>query len=447
MPSARPLRFALVVAIVSIATAALGWALTRRAPPPLAQLAHVYPETVAAHDHDAALRGIDARIAGAAPLLAAHPGDWLEQENQAQRLMSRARLTGDFGDYAAADAAIKTGFAHAAQNTGPHLTAANFAMMVHRLGAAQTLLDALSRYVIPPDAGTRAEAEAMRGDIAFYRGDYAAARGAYDRAKEISGGPDGQGVRVALLLSKTGDPDGALTALDRALRAGRFIAAQNAAQLHYQRGMIELGRGHWAEAEAEFGAADRLFGGQWHYIQARAQSRALAGDTIGAIALYELAIRSANNPETMDALAALYRAQGNRPQAEEWARRAGAIWARWLAMLPEAAVGHALDHELSFGSPPRALALAQMNWAARPYGGSAVALAWALIANARAAEAAATIERVNASGWVSAEQHMAGARAFELLGNTGKASSERAAALALNPRAYDRAAGVIWIGH
>ena len=389
---------------------------------------------------------LDLRIKAEVPFIENAPTDWLERELQAIRFMQRARLSGDFADLVTAGDLLKQGFAHADPNTGPHMTAAGYAMAVHRMIDARAMLDALDRYAIPPDASQRADAMAMRGEIAIYSGDYAKARAALDQAFATSGGTP-QPVRMGLLLAKTGDPDGALAAIDAGLRAGPFMTAQVAADLHYQIGLIELGRGRWPEAEAAFTDADRLFAGHWRFLEALAQMHALRGDTNGASALFTKAIAATSNPEPMDMFAALFRAQGDRANAELWAGRAATGWGQWLQALPEAAYAHATDHELAFGSPVKALALAQANYQSRPYGGAAVALGWALLANGRAADAATLIEKVNASGWQTYEQHLVGARAYELLRQSDKAEIERAAALALNPRAFDPAGPLIWIGH
>lgn len=434
------LRAPAIVLTVAALVAAIG-VVTSRPPTPPRPLAYIYPATIAAYDATEAVTRLDQRIAGEAPLI--QPGDWLSRGAQAQRFTDRARLTGDLADYAAAGRLLDVARSEAAgAGSGPDLIDAAWHMAVHRLPGARDALDRIDRYAERTDAEAR-ELRVLRGDIAFYRGDYATARTAWSGASADAAQP----IRLALYDQKTGQPDAALVELDTARRAPRFITAQATANIAYQRGMIELQRGRWAEAEAAFAAADRIFGGYWLILQARAQMRAVHGDMPSAVALYRRAIALARNPETMDALAALYRAAGDRTNSDPLAGRAAAVWARWTRLLPEAAYAHALDHELAFGSPRRAAALAIRNWRARPYGASATALAWALLANGRAAEAARLIDALNASPWRTAEQHAVGVQAAEALGDSAKAKTERAAALALNPRIFDRAAAAIWIGH
>lgn len=174
---------------------------------------------------------------------------------------------------------------------------------------------------------------------------------------------------------------------------------------------------------------------------------ALAGRRAEAITRFEAIAARLDAPEVMDALAALYRADGDFAASTRWADRAGEAWGRRTAQIPEAAWGHAVEHELAFGDPARALDLAQRDFAARPYGQTATALAWALLANARPAAALTVLGPVLAGPYVSAEAHAAALQAHALLGQSDAAARERKAALALNPHALDRSAALVWFGH
>ena len=106
-----------------------------------------------------------------------------------------------------------------------------------------------------------------------------------------------------------------------------------------------------------------------------------------------------------------------------------------------------MEHYLAFGDPARALDLAQRDYAARPYGGSAIALAWAELANNRPAEALRLMDRLATGPWVSADQHIVAAQAHALLGQSDAADAEQQKALAINPHGLDRDAALIWFGH
>jgi len=176
--------------------------------------------------------------------------------------------------------------------------------------------------------------------------------------------------------------------------------SQAAAGLKLQRGTILLRIGRWDDAERAFAGGDALFPGYWQIEQNRAQMAALRGDINGAIRLYRTAIAHGGAPETMDALAALYRAQGDHAQADALSRQAAHLWDARLKAFPEAAQAHALDHYLAFGPTARTLRLALAGFHARPHGASAIALGWALLANRRADDALRIAQAVSQSGWV-----------------------------------------------
>jgi tetratricopeptide (TPR) repeat protein len=174
---------------------------------------------------------------------------------------------------------------------------------------------------------------------------------------------------------------------------------------------------------------------------------ALRGRHVEAIrALEGLAARN-DDPEIRDVLASLYRVRGDYAKTELWVGRAASGWAERLRLLPEAALGHAVEHELAFGAPGRALDLARRDFALRPHGGTGIALGWALLSSNHPAEALKVIEAVNRSSWQSAEQHLVAARAHALLGQSAAADAEQERALTINPRALDPNAVLLWYGH
>jgi tetratricopeptide (TPR) repeat protein len=395
--------------------------------------------------YDEALARADGLLTGAEHLAQARGGEWLLQDRLANILIERARLTGSFDDYAAAQQALDRAFATAPAGSGPHMTQAALAFGLHRLAAAEAALNAIDHYAVPAEAEVRTEVAATRCDIAFYRGDYA---GALRRCRGSAGREEtGDAFRLAVYLGKTGHPDEALKSLDRAQRDMRFPTAQGLANLDLLRGAIELQRGAWDRASADFARADRVFPGYWLTEAHRAQMLALAGRRAEAIARFEAIAARARSPEVMDALAGLYRAQGDYPRSKAWSDRAGAAWRTRLQQIPEAAWGHAIEHELAFGDPSRALDLAQKDYAARPYGASAIALAWAYVATGRPADALRVIDKVQTSSWVSADQHIVAAQAHALLGQSDAADAEQQKALAINPHSLDRDAALIWFGH
>jgi tetratricopeptide (TPR) repeat protein len=85
-----------------------------------------------------------------------------------------------------------------------------------------------------------------------------------------------------------------------------------------------------------------------------------------AMRLYRDLIRRTQNPEFMDALARLLRAEEKARQAERLQLTARSIYEQRLERFPEATWGHALRHYLEFGPYDVAVDLAEKNWNLRP---------------------------------------------------------------------------------
>jgi tetratricopeptide (TPR) repeat protein len=383
------------------------------------------PEGVA-RSYAQALAQADAEVAGAQALAAGRTSEWLVLEGLARRLAARARLTGSFDDYAAAQAVLDRAFAVAAPGAGPHLAQASLHFSLHRLDAAERQLDLIDRYAVPPDLSERVEALALRGDIAFYRGDYASAARLYREAEALEPGADALAYRWGVFHAHTGRSDLAAEQFDRAIRAARTPLPQHRANVELQKGIMFLERGRLDEAMARFREADAIFPGHWLVEEHIAEVLALTGRTGEAERLYGDIVRRTGHPEFMDQLAALARRRGDAQAAQAWTARAGAEWERRLKLLPEAAYGHALDHYLAAGDPQRALGIARANLAARPHGEAQVALAEALLAAGQPQAARDTVAEVLRSRWRTPDTHAVAARVFEANGLPRLAAREHA---------------------
>lgn len=430
-------RWPLLLIVALGVVALIGWAAM--APPPIAFAPERRATSGAPRTYAAALARINAIVAGSEERVRTDGEEWLVQEKLAHDLIERARLTGSFDDYAGARAALAHGFSTVPKGSGPHFTQAALDFGMHRLAAAETMLAAIDRYAVAPEPEVRTEMAAMRADIAFYRGDLGAARRAYAATREP--------FRMAVLLSRTGKPDEAFAEIDRMERGLTFPTAHQLANLALMRGGIELRRGSWDKASAHFARADAIFPGFWLAQAHVAQMRALSGDRAGAARNLIAIARRSNSPEVMDLLASVLRAEGDYPGSRTWAARAGALWQARLSLFPEAAWGHAVEHELAYGDPARALTMARSDWVARPHGATGVALGWAMLATNDPAGALRMARTVDARGWVSAEQHLLAAQALARLGQGDAARTEEQKALAIDPHARDAAAGLVWFGH
>jgi tetratricopeptide (TPR) repeat protein len=399
-------------------------------------------------DYAAAIAQADRHVAFGEERVHRAPDQWAYQEYLAQALLGRARLNGSFDDLARARAALARGLADAPPGAGPLLTAVVADMAVHRLAPVAPLLAQLGAAAVPDDRGERAEATAIAGDLAFYSGRPGAARRIYAQAAALQNGA-AVAVRLANWYMKMGQFDAALAQVEFAGNSMGTPTRLFHANLMVQRGSIELARGDWQAAEACFKAADAAFPGYWRTEAFAAQMAAAHGDLAAAETGYRAIVDRQGDapPEVMDALAALYRTKGNAAESRAWGDRAAAIWAQRLALLPEAAVGHALEHELVLGNPARALALARQNVAARPYGDALVMLGWAQLVAGQPEDAVKTITALQASGWRTAQQYVVLSEALALLGRADASGAARRTALAINPRSFDPAASLLWFGN
>ncbi|MFM9827857.1 MAG: tetratricopeptide repeat protein [Sphingomonas sp.] len=420
-----------------------GQATTRQATPlPLNTLRLSYGPS----SYSAAMALANSAVALGEERVARRGQDWINQESYARALIGRARLNLSFDDLAAADSALAKGKAQAIAGSGPMLTAAVHNFTLHRLAPIEADLAVVDNAAVPADPGDRAEVIALRGDIAFYRGNYAKAISYYKESARVWFSP-GTLFRIALWEKKGGHFDAALASFAKAATINAERTPQFMANIYLQIGTVELERGNWPVAEQWFQKADRAFPGNW-LIQAHVvQMWALRGDLAQAARGYQQIIRRSPQPDVMDALAALYRVQGNAVASRQWADRAGSIWSARVRQLPEAAYAHALEHELVLGDAAQALALARKNMAARPFGDSATLLSWALLANNRPGEARDVLEALNQTHWQTAQQYVALSQAYAMLGDSSRSDAAREAALKINLRAVDPAAPLIWFGH
>jgi len=326
------------------------------------------------------------------------------------------------------------------------LTRASVAMSSHDLVQSEIALNALQSVAVPPEPELASEIIALRGDLAFYRGDPAGAARAY-RAADALAPSAGTAIRLARLEKSRGEFDSAQTWLLKGARRGSTITPEFIAGIGLQIGAIDLARGDYAAAQIRFTEVNDVFPGHWLIEAHLAQSKALAGDLDGAIALLrELATRT-QSPDLADSLANMLRAAGREEESREWIERSAAIWDARMARLPEAAVGHALEHELAFGSPDRSVELAQQNLVIRPWGGAHLLMAQAYRKAGEFELAQTHIEKAKSVGIHSAALYAAESEILTVLGQLARAKSARARAKALNPRIFDPETAFIWFSH
>ncbi|MCA0977159.1 hypothetical protein LCM19_02140 [Qipengyuania flava] len=396
--------------------------------------------------YEAAMARSDADISLGQERVRNGPDQWLNHESLARGYLRRSRLSFSYDELAAAGEALSEAKRLAPARAGPLLSDAVFAQMSHQLGRAETSLMAMDGWAVKSEPAVLAESASLKGDIAFYRGDLRGALAHYQEAGRY--GPNvGIAYRLANLAKSRGDFDTSIRHFAETNPEPRAATPLSNATTAMRIGGVELARGDYQAAKTWFETADRLFPGYWLIEAHVAQGRALEGDLDGAIAEMRRIARRAPSAEILDALAMLLRANGQASESRIWARKAAAIWGKRLNQLPEAAYGHAVEHELVFGSPIKALNLARLNLKSRPYGEARVLLASALIANGAIDEALEQLALAEDTGWKSAPLYAVRAQASELAGMEDEASDARKKAKALNPRIFDAETSLIWLSH
>jgi tetratricopeptide (TPR) repeat protein len=418
---------------------------TPSSPPPVPKLGRIWKS---GHPQSAA-EAIDfsrTQALAAESVAKAQANDLSGWQDAASHWIALARITGNSDDFARAESALHKSFALAPAGFGPNHVRASFELGLHRLDRAQIALDAIAAYAVPDPPETRADQVAMRGDIAFFRGDMAAARARYDEVGRLATGPQAP-CRIAQVEWRSGAVESARQNYAICETSVGNRTPQFAAFMAVQRGLIALDTGDWAGAQREFTAAETIFPGDWKIGLRIAQMKAAAGEVRGAATSMESLFKTSNAPEVADALANLYRLEGNAALSRSFARTALLVWERRVAQYPEAYQGHARDHHLRFGSPIAALRYAAADARNRPYGEPLIGLARAWIANGRADYALALLTKVDATGWKTPDTERVRAEALALAGRGDEAQAARGAALAMDPRAYDAARAYIWLDH
>lgn len=391
-----------------------------------------------------AIAALDEEVERKRAMVAAFPGDWVRHEGLALAHLDRFRLSGDYADLAQARETVRRGMQLAEAPGGPVLAYAEIGLASHRLDEVAASLRLLDRWVAP-DRSERAAAAALAGDVAFYRGDMGRARDRY-AAAQATGAP-GALLRMAVLEMARGDVDAAIAAMRTSFEKQRRPSPYAIATTALRIGAAELARGDIAEARRLFEEADRVFPGYWLTQAHIAQASAMEGELGKGIVIMRRVAERSGSAEAMDALAMLLRSAGQPGEAREWARRASSEWSRRIDLAPEAALGHAVEHELVFGTPARALALARRNLANRPYGESRLLLANALVQNGLNGAALDQLDRAEKSGWRSAPLHALRAEILALEGDRQGAADARAAARAINPAIFEPETALVWFSH
>ena len=249
---------------------------------------------------------LNAGIEHGLTLIGKQPGDTLLPLQVVSLYQERARLTGNYGDYAKAEALLAGLPGKAAASAC--LTQARLHYTLHRIKAASAALDAC------PANAEAVEVAALRADIALYTGRYREAEDAY-RALVNGVGTSTSYVRLGLMKKWLGSPGEAAALIEAAEKRYHAGAPVMLAWLKLQRGLIALDRGRLDEALALYRLASDALDGWWLIDEHIAEVLHLTGKTQEARMLYEDIVARTGNPEFMDALAAIEREAGRADAA------------------------------------------------------------------------------------------------------------------------------------
>lgn len=378
---------------------------------------------------------IDRRIEGAKEIAAKNTSSYLARDRVAGLYLERARLSGDYDDYAHAESFLEQAFRVNENGFGPFMSRARLNYTLHRMDRVDA--DFARARSTAVDDETRTGLELFAGNIALQRGRYAEALTAYEASVAIER-TAGNLPALAYYRWGTGDVATADALYVEALAAHHGKSLEPPAWMHLQRGLMDLSRGKYEDARAHYREADTWLTGYWLIDEHVAEILALTGKTDEAKTLYLGIIQRTNNPEFMDAMAGILREENKPVEAQKYVARARKRYEELMAKYPEAAYGHALEHYLEFGDDVAFVVdLAEKNHALRPNADAKVLLAQAYLKAERAADAKRVIDEALATVWSTADLHATAAKVYRAAGEPTKADEQLAKAKAIDPHATE----------
>jgi tetratricopeptide (TPR) repeat protein len=358
-----------------------------------------------------------------------NPRDFISFAYLGEAFIRKARETGDLGDYARAEIALRRAQDLDAKYEPTLAFLSTVRYMQHDFAGALALATRVSQ--TDPQA---AQALATVGDAHLELGHYREAEAAYQELAQRAPGP-ASASRQGRLAWLQGHPAVALAKLQGAARAAaeQGLTGESAAWYQLQVGELAFQTGDISAAAQAYRAALATFPTYYLALAALGKARAAEGRSAEAIDLYTRAIAVVPQPEFLAALGDLYALIGHPEEADRQyatvevighlAAINNVIYNRQLALFYA-------DHDRKLDE---ALALAHGELTMRPdiYGYDA--LAWALYKNGRYQEAAEASEQARALGTQDALLFYHAGMIAHGLGHDDQARAYLAHALALNP--------------
>jgi tetratricopeptide (TPR) repeat protein len=364
--------------------------------------------------------------------VARDPDDFLSYNKLGTAYIQKARDTGDVTYYGLAEKALRRSLALVSQ--GPAAGTATTWLAVVEFARHQ-FKDALATAERALALGSGdLYPHAIVGDAYLELGQYDRAALAYSKLLELSG-PLYPHSRLAYLKFLKGHTKGAIADMRRAVAAGQSgMPAENMAWTRVQLGELLFRVGDLAGAEGAYHDALVTHPGYHRAAAGLASVRAAQKRYAEAVELYRRAINVIPLPEYAAALGDVYTKTGRASDAQrqhelvEFIGRLNAlnktIYNRELALFYA-------DHDMK---PTEALELAERELEARRDIYTYDVLAWALLKNGRAAEAAVAMAEALRLATRDARLFFHAGMIHKALGDTDRARDFLARALMLNPR-------------
>lgn len=382
---------------------------------------------------DADTKRIESNIAFWAAKLAAHSNDFIAAEKLGESQIELARATGDLAAYVAADQAFDS-----ALRLYPDMAAAQafkgvVLVSLHRFDEARAR--AKATLAEQPDDPTSL---ATLGDASLELGDVSAARLAYERLAVVASGAAAS-VRLGHLAFIAGETATAIRYAKAAVTQSaedEDVVGERAGFYRYQLADTLIATGDRKDAETAY--RDAIAHDPRSFLAHAGLGRALAADGKVDAAIKELsaAIAIVPQPDMLARRADLYAIRDGSGDAKRADQDRQTVLA--IAQLATSA-GNVYDRTLSLylanhgEQMARAVDLAAKELEIRKDVYGYDALAWALLADGRAADADAAIQTALGFGTKDAKILYHAGMIGLALGDTTRARSQLRAALELDP--------------
>ncbi|MFF9625861.1 tetratricopeptide repeat protein [Streptomyces griseosporeus] len=367
---------------------------------------------------------LDAQVAGLQDRLRAQPRDHGAWATLGLAYVEQARTQGDPSRYPQAERALRRSLELRPGNDAALAGRAALAAARHDFTGA--LADAERALAQNPYSE---RALCSRIDALVELGRYAEAARAADLADARRPGIP-VFTRYAYVRELRGDVTGARRVLEQALASA--TARGDLAYVAGQLGQLAWGQGDYRGALRHYARALAADDTYLPALEGRARARAALGDRAAAVRDLELVVSRAPLPGSLVALGELYEAGGEESKAREQYDLVDA----WAELARANGVDADLDTALAaadHGDAATALRAARAEWARRHTVHTADALAWALHANGRDAEALPYARRATATGYRNASFLYHRGLIERATGHPAEARASLTAALKLNP--------------